>query len=367
MNIFFLNSIEPLAWGGGEKWMLMAANGLRARGHNIYFSGRKDSLFLRNCSEAGFTVFPLQIKSDFGLINICKISRFLNKNNIELIITNFNKETRLAGIAKKFSGVKNLIVRNGLPILPNNLRHRLLFPRLANGMITPNRAIKEKYLTYGWIDSDFIKVIHNGVDFILPEKIDRNKILQKYNLPDQMPILGMFARLVGQKKHTIFLDSAKKVFSKWPTAEFLIVGDGPLRNNLEEYAAKIGISKHIKFLGHQKEVMELYSICDVIVHTSIREGLPNAILEAMYAGKPVVAFNSGGTDELIVSDKVGVLIPQNNTDLLIEKIFELLEDKKKREEMGREAHNFVINNFSVEKMVGKVEDYIFSLVDEKKN
>jgi len=367
MNILFLNSMEPLAWGGGEKWMLMAANGLRARDHNIYFSGRKGSLYLSNCSEAGYPIFPLNIKGDFGLINIFKIARFLNKNNIELIITQSNKETYLAGIAKRFSGTKNLIIRNGLPILPNNLMYRLLFPRMVDGMITPNRAIKELYLTYGWIDSDFIKVIHNGVDFKLKKEFDQNQILKKYNIPDQKPILGMFARLVSQKKHTIFLDAAKIISLKWPEAVFIIVGDGPLRNDLELYADEIGVSKHIKFLGHQKEVMELYSICDVVVHTSILEGLPNAILEAMFAGKPVVAFNSGGTDELIVSDKVGVLIPQNNTGLLTEKIIELLEDKKKRKEMGREAHNFIINNFSVEKMVGKVEDYIFSIANKKKN
>jgi len=177
----------------------------------------------------------------------------------------------------------------------------------------------------------------------------------------------MFARLAKQKKHTIFLDVARKIFTKWPTATFLIVGEGPLRNDLELYADKIGISQQVKFLGHQNNVMELYSLCDIVVHTSSLEGLPNVILEAMFAGKPVVAFNSGGTDELIVSDKVGILIPQNNTDLLTEKIIELLDDEKKREEMGCEAHKFIVNNFSVEKMVGKVEDYIFSVMDEKKN
>ncbi len=117
MNILFLNSIDPDVWGGGEKWMLITAIGLRKKNHSIYFSGRKNSFFLKHAEENDFPVFPLNIKSDLGPGNIFRLVNFYKTHQINVIIPNFNKDVRLTGIAKLFVNGCTVIARNLLSLL----------------------------------------------------------------------------------------------------------------------------------------------------------------------------------------------------------------------------------------------------------
>lgn len=366
MNILFQNSIGRETWGGGEKWMLTTAIGLRERGHRVFFVGRDNSLFLKNCQEAGFPVFALNIKSDFGLINIIRLAKIFRENDIDIVIANFNKDVRLAGIARKIARVPLLLARNGLPILQNNWRYRYTYKDLADGIITNTPSIKERYLSYGWIEEDFVRVIHNGIPSDWEIDFKKEEIRKELGIEKYEFIIGIFGRLVKQKQHTIFLDVARNILKEWPKVAFLIVGEGPLRENITRYASELGILSNIYFLGFKKNVMKLYSVCDIILLTSEEEGLPNTVMEAMLAGKPVVAFNVGGVSELIIPDKTGILIPPNDIYLMTQRTQELLLSETMRATLGRQARQYILENFSLEKMIDEIENYFMEMLKNKR-
>lgn len=367
MNILFFNSIAADVWGGGEKWMLVTARGLRDKGHSVYFSGRNKSIFLQTALDNDFQILPLNIKSDFGVINIFKLVRYLKKKAIQIVIPNYNKDVRLAGIAKKFIKHCFIVARNGLPILPNKLVYRLTYTQLVDGMITNSKEIKNQYLNYGWIKGDFIKVIHNGIDTSSKIRFVKREVLEKYNLPSEKQIIGIFGRLTGQKQHDVFIKVAEEILMNNNNLIFLIVGDGPLRKKIESQINNSGFKNNFYMLGMQRNVMELYSICNVVLLTSYKEGLPNVVMESMLAETPVVAFNVGGVKELIPDDNYGFVIPLNDIDFMAQKGLQLLNSEKLSRSVGQNARNRIIRDFSIERMIESVESYLSEMILKKSN
>ena len=269
-------------------------------------------------------------------------------------------------MARLFVGQIALVGRHGLPILPNNWMYRLTFRYFADGIITPCHDIKKTYLTYGWWEANSIRVIHNGIDSDMPVDFDPEEILKQFHLPDRRPILGIFGRLVPQKRHALFLDIAKNVLQQWPQAIFVIVGDGPLCKDIQQYALDLNISENVHMLGHQKDVMELYSICDLVLQTSQHEGLPNVVLEAMFAAKPVITFDVGGVKEMIPSDEMGIVLPSDDIFSMTQSTLELLRVPERRKAIGHAARQHVLENFSLPGMIDQVEIYLKQVIARKR-
>ncbi len=361
-----MNSTGLAAWGGGEKWMLQTGLELRGLGHTIYYGGRDGSLFLNKCETEGFRTLALRVGSDFDPFTIKKISAFLKENQIDIIIVGQNKDVRLAGLACKISPNRVVVAHNGLPSIKNNFRYRMLYPKLLDGIMVTTNAIKQKYLSYKWLDESFISVIKNGIFPIPVPPETHTEIKKRYDIPENRPIIGIFGKLNKSKQHTIFLEVAAAVHTHFSDALFLIVGDGPERENLQHYAFDLGILDHIYMTGFQDNPFPLYAICDVVLLTSQEEGLPNVVMEAMLMEKPVIAFDVGGVSELIISEKNGILIPPNDIYLMTQRVEQLLIDRDIAVDMGKCAREHTLTRFGVEHMISELETYLKTLVRKKR-
>lgn len=359
MNIFFMNSSGTAIWGGNEKWMLQTGLEFRKHGHNVYFGGRKASLFLKKCREATFPVLELNIGLDFDPLVVKTIFTFLKSHHIEVILTGQNKDVRLAGVASKLNRQQQVVIaRNGLPNIKNNFRYRLIYPRLLDGIIVNTQAIKQKYLSYQWLHSDFIRVIPNGIYPSHDPEPNHNHIKSQLRIPSDKAVIGIFGILHKQKQHTIFLEIASNILKHFPDTVFLIVGDGPERENLQNYAFELGILDNVYMTGFQEDTISFYEVCDIVLLTSQDEGLPNSVMEAMSMKKPVVAFDVGGVSELIHPERNGILVPPNDIYLMTQQVEQLLLNKDYATQLGNCAREHISNNFSFQTMIGATETYL---------
>ena len=187
--------------------------------------------------------------------------------------------------------------------------------------------------------------------------------------------VGMVARMNAHyKNHAGFLRIAAEVSKRVPEAEFVLVGDGPLRPELERQAAGLGVGDRVLFLGDRQDIPAVLASLDVAVLTSDSESLSNVILEAMAASLPVVAYNVGGNAELLneqgndglaCPSSRGALIPPRKDNEFAEAVIRLLSNRDLRHQQGEDARRFVEENFSLDRVRRRYEDLYLGLLTRK--
>ena len=178
------------------------------------------------------------------------------------------------------------------------------------------------------------------------------------------PRVVMVARMNAHyKNHVGFLRIAAEVHKRMPAAEFLLVGDGPLRPEIERQSAALGLGDRVIFLGDRRDIPAVLASTDVAVLTSDSEGLSNVILEAMAAGLPVVAYNVGGNAEL-VNEQGGALIAAGNESEFAAAVLRLLSDASLRAQQGKNARQFAEQNFSLDRVCRRYEDLYATLLSQ---
>jgi glycosyltransferase involved in cell wall biosynthesis len=200
------------------------------------------------------------------------------------------------------------------------------------------------------IKPDKLVTIHNGINVerfsidLSPEA--KRNLRQELGLESDSLIILTVARLHAQKGHTYLIEAIPHIVRAFPQARFLFVGDGELKGKLTVQVEKAGLSDYVLFLGVRKDVPQLLAISDLFVLPSLWEGLPNAVLEAMAAGVPVIATNVEGAPELIVHEKTGLLVPPADPTALEQAIQRLLIDESSRTSMSKAARERVEYKFS---------------------
>lgn len=210
-------------------------------------------------------------------------------------------------------------------------------------------------------------VIHSGIDIDLYRNvsIDVTKKKEELGIDSKALVIGTVGRLSPQKAPQDFVKAAAVVLREIPNAVFLYVGDGPLRNEVEELIHELGISENIILAGLRTDVPELLAVMEIFVLSSLWEGLPRVFLEAMSAGLPIVATNVDGASQAIKDGQNGFLIPPGDYIALARKILKLAGDPQLIEEMGKTSQQLMHSNFSVYTMVDQIQNLYEDLLLEK--
>lgn len=179
--------------------------------------------------------------------------------------------------------------------------------------------------------------------------------------------VGMVARMNARyKNHSGFLRIAARIHQHLPDVEFLLVGDGPLRPEIELEAQALGLGERVLFLGDRRDIPALLASMDVAVLTSDSEGLSNVILEAMAAGVPVVAYDVGGNAELVNPER-GALIAAADEDGFSDAVERILADASLRQQFGDNAHQFAEKNFGLERVRDRFVELYETLLLKKQH
>ena len=182
--------------------------------------------------------------------------------------------------------------------------------------------------------------------------------------------VGIIGRLVPIKNHRMFLDSVKRfkdTLGFGQRAKFLIVGDGPLHQELENYAKRLGISEDVTFTGWIKDLEKIYSELDIVVLTSLNEGTPVALIEAQAAARPCVATCVGGVANVIEEGRAGFLVPSDDVDKFTEALSKLLSNPELALSMGRYGRERVISKFNKTRLFRDIEDMYEGILPSKRD
>lgn len=366
MNILLLDSIEPQTYGGMEEWIRLVALGLSARGHNVTVAGRPDSEFLRRVdSSGGVATLPLDISGDFNPATIARLKSYLSEHEIDLLTVNFNKDIRLGGIAARLDRRARVIWSVGLDITKDSLIHKLLTPRLVDSVIVPSTSLKNQITRRGYIDPDIVRVIPIGIPdkpLAMSREEAHTALRRKYNLPADSLIAVTSGRFVEQKGHRYLIDAAAEIVRQVPSTYFLLLGDGPLRETLQQHIAASGLTDHFIFAGMLRDFNLELAGSDLLIHPSIEEPFGIVLLEAMRASLPVVASDIGGIPEVVSAGETALLVPPRNPQALADSTLRVLRDPVLGASLGRAAHARFEHLFTADRMIDQVEQYFLSQI-----
>lgn len=239
----------------------------------------------------------------------------------------------------------------------NKYLHRMLW-RLVDRIVVVSESSRALLQAEG-VPGERIATIHNGIDaakFLIGE--DRWGMRARLGLGREQPLIGIVARLDAIKNHASLLRAMPRVVQAHPDAELLIIGDGPLRANLERQTAELDLGRNVRFLGMRDDVPELLAALDVVVLCSLSEGLSLTLLEESAAGNPMVATDVGGNPEIIADGKTGLLVPVGDDTALADAINRLLADPERAHAIGQAARLQFMREFTLARMVSRyVEVY----------
>ena len=226
--------------------------------------------------------------------------------------------------------------------------------RRTDVVVANSQAVAAFYRSVG-IPAEKIRVIANAVEAPSDPTIERSAKLAELGIPDSDQTLGFIGRLWPQKRLDDLIWAADMLrIGGWGT-HLLIVGDGPRRAALERFAHSLELEAKAHFLGHREDVEELLAAIDILVLPSRFEGMPNVALEAMRAGKPVVATRIPGMEEVVVDGATGILVEPEQPFALAKALGRLLGDADLRRRLGEAGKQRVTESFAIEPMV---EQYV---------
>jgi glycosyltransferase involved in cell wall biosynthesis len=309
-------------------------------------------------------VRPIRPLND--LLALLQLYRFMKRGGYDVVHTHSSKAGILGRIAARMAGVEIVVhTLHGLVFHPYQaawknalyIRLKLIAAPLSDFIIAVSQKTIDGALAAGIGTPDQFVKIFSGMElepFLdVGSRMTVADARRRLSIPETAPVVGKIARLFPLKGHHAFLEAGARIAAREPECRFLLVGDGILRRELEEEACRLGIGDRTVFAGlvAPEEVAPYIQAMDVVVHTSLREGIARVIPQAGAVGKPVVTYELDGAPEVVRHGLSGFLVPPEDLEAIAARTLELLRDPALRKKMGYCGRAFAAEHYPAARMV----------------
>lgn len=295
--------------------------------------------------QAGIDLsFPEQDEKKFHVV--ADLCRWIHRDRIDLLHTHSYKPNiygRLAGLLCKENGL-NMVAHyhnhyDNKWEKDGSLIYDQLLERASARLVACSESVRRHLSERIGVSSERIEIIPNGVDldrFASPH--DPEGVRAELGIPRDRKVVGIVGRISEQKGQEDFIQAARLIHQKVPGTVFLIVGaadDNVLMARLQRLAGELGLEKEVLFMGYIPDMPKVYSALDLLVVPSRWEGFGLVLVEAMAAGKPIVATEVGAIPEVVAPDETALLVPPGSPDSIADRAVFLLKNRDRAEEMGK--------------------------------
>lgn len=366
MGLAILHTESSLGWGGQEIRVLTEAAGVAKLGHDVLLAAPAQSRIFAEAARFGVKARAIPIGRK-GARGVLAMRQLLSRHAFDVINTHSSTDTWLAAVAGALLSSAPPIVRTrhiSAP-LPRNRATRWLYNSASARIVTTGEKLRKQVIAETGVEAPRVVSIPTGIDLARFHPADRNVARAIVDLPHDAPIVGIVATLRSWKGHRYLLEAFAAM--KRPQALLVVVGDGPQRESLEALAAELGIAAQVRFVGNRLDVAPWMQSLDVFCLPSYaNEGVPQALMQAMACGLPVLTTPVGSIEEIVEAGVTGEIVAPRNKDRLRVGLEGLLDDPQRRAALGERASAVARERFGEALMVERMLR-VFSDVARKKN
>ena len=377
-----MHVITRLILGGAQEVVALMVRRLVKEGYQVILVhgyGAKEVKELLPSNDPNLEIhyipeFRRNIDPISDVIVFLKLWKLMKKTKPVLVHTHTSKAGILGRWAAKFAGV---------PILIHHPRGSLFHPsyypawflqilalieritaRITDKMITVSESEKQDYVRYQIAPAEQYVTIYSGVEVAryTDVKVDIKAKKAELGIPEGRPVIGYIARIVPEKAHWLCLQAFSKVLEKIPNAFLVLIGSGPLENEAREIIRKSKLENNVIMKGMRRDIPEIIQTFDCCVQTSLWDGLPRAMIEAMLAEKPVVATHVGGIPEIVEHNQTGILVPEKDVEAIAQGVIRVLEDpgfgKRLGQNARRKLEGIIDSEISIRKILALYDELI---------
>lgn len=372
--------ITNLALGGAQDYMLLVIRGLDRSKYHPIVAGRLDGEWaelVRSWNDVEWYDIP-SLQREISPLNdikaILEIRRFCREKNIDILHTHSSKAGvvgrlggRLASVPATIHTVHGFSFHNFMPALQRSLyinveRAMSLF---TTALILYSDGDRQTALELGIGAQKSVETFYYGIDYSpFQHECDREAIRRDFGFNPSDVVIGFTGRISEQKALHILIDAFVRINASFPNTRLMIVGDGPLREQLESQAKRNGIEERVLITGFRSDIPMVLRAMDVFVMTSFWEGLSRSLAEAMYANLPIIATDVGGTSDAVRNGVTGWLIPPNDVNAVVQALTEVIGDPERARTIAEHSHKWALHAFDVDTMHKRISKLYDHLMEE---
>jgi glycosyltransferase involved in cell wall biosynthesis len=365
-----LEMIDRPSLGGGQTAVLLLAGSIDRSKFDVSVCSEGGGPLVEELKRAGVAHHEASFGKKRWGRDVARIRRILENERVEILHTHGGiagffgrRAARKAGtpvVIHTLHGIHYLHYRN--PVLKRTyISLERYFSKFTDKLVLVSEGDREAARRYRLAPEAKLVVIKNGLDpATLEAARDAARLKKKLGLSDAAPIIGTVARLHRQKGVVFLVRAASRIKQEFPNAKVLCVGGGPLQSKMAKEVRKLGLEDTVVLLGEAPDGADLISSFDVFVLPSLWEGLPFVLIEAAALGKPIVATDVEGNNEVITEGETGLLIPAQNPEALAAAVIGLLRDRQMAERLAASAKKLILPRFTLARMVRETEELYLS-------
>ncbi|MEO8287338.1 MAG: glycosyltransferase [Chloroflexota bacterium] len=371
-----LHIIDGIGDAGAENLLRTFAASLDRSRFELHVCGlrpRPNSLTVSALRSMGVPILVLNQRATYDIPALIALVRYVRKHKIDIIHTHLlagDVMGRITGFLTRRPVVST--IHNGRIDLDHEPRHRQWLEKWTariwcRKLVVVSELLREEVAEWFGVPESRVAAISNGVDterFRAGPNFDRAGT-KRTLLGGDFPLVINVARLVPQKGQRFLIEAARIVAARYPEVRFAFVGNGELRADLERQAEDAGIAGNIVFLGFRADVADIMAVSDIFTLSSLWEGMPVALLEAMAAGCPVVATDVGGVSQLVQPGVTGLLVPPADAEALANALLQCLDDPERTRQMGAAGQSWVEQECGMRSWASKWEKLYLSALSAK--
>ncbi len=342
-------------WGGQERRIFNEARWMSDQGHRIVIVAPHRSPLLERAGESGWETHSLTFKRRTMVGDLFRLRSILRRVRPDILNTHGNTDSKVGLVAAWGLSIPCVIrTRHSTPPVGDSWHNRLLYRRLCHLVFTTASCISRQIHQDIAVPEDRIKTFPSGIDCpddLIDREAARKRLAEEIGLETDRRFIGFIGRITGGKGVSVLIDAFAAIAARLPLHHLVIVGNGNLFDEMQHRVRTHGLDARIHMLGYRDDPWPYYRALDCFVLASRKyEGVPQSMLQAMFAECPVVGTTVGGIPDIVSHEATGLLVPPDSPGPLADAILQTIESDAATRSRVRSAHRFVSQHHTLAAM-----------------